>query len=185
MPTIDLLWPGSRSCCWPTSTGRRQARAGDEPQAGGRSAGSAGSRSRSPGADDCIGETARQRSTPCPPAASPCSKTSAITRARSDDPVFAAELAKLGDIYVNDAFSAAHRTSTEGVAKLPAYPGLSMERELHALNAALGNPERPVIGIVGGSSLDQAGPAQEPRDQARQAGHRRRHGEHVPLCPGP
>ncbi|MDP3492555.1 MAG: phosphoglycerate kinase [Hyphomonadaceae bacterium] len=73
-----------------------------------------------------------------------------------NDPAFAAELAKLGDIYVNDAFSAAHRAhaSTEGVAKLlPAYPGLSMERELTALDAALGNPQRPVIGIVGGSKV--------------------------------
>ena len=73
-----------------------------------------------------------------------------------NDAAFAAELAKLGDIYVNDAFSAAHRAhaSTEGVAKLlPAYPGLSMERELNALDAALGNPQRPVIGIVGGSKV--------------------------------
>ena len=73
-----------------------------------------------------------------------------------NDPAFAAELAKLGDIYVNDAFSAAHRAhaSTEGIAKLlPAYPGLSMERELSALDAALGNPQRPVMGIVGGSKV--------------------------------
>jgi phosphoglycerate kinase len=73
-----------------------------------------------------------------------------------NDPAFAAALAKLGDIYVNDAFSAAHRAhaSTEGIAKLlPAYPGLSMERELSALNAALGNPQRPVLGIVGGSKV--------------------------------
>ncbi|WP_140987104.1 phosphoglycerate kinase [Asticcacaulis tiandongensis] len=73
-----------------------------------------------------------------------------------NDPEFAAELAKLGDLYVNDAFSAAHRAhaSTEGVAKLlPAYAGESMRRELDALNAALGQPERPVIGIVGGSKV--------------------------------
>ena len=73
-----------------------------------------------------------------------------------NDPAFAKQLAALGDIYVNDAFSAAHRAhaSTEGIAKLlPAYPGLAMERELNALNAALGNPERPVIGIVGGSKV--------------------------------
>ncbi len=73
-----------------------------------------------------------------------------------NDPAFAAELAKLGDVYVNDAFSAAHRAhaSTEGLAKkLPAYPGLSMERELAALDAALGNPQRPVLGIVGGSKV--------------------------------
>jgi phosphoglycerate kinase len=73
-----------------------------------------------------------------------------------NDPAFAAELAALGDLYVNDAFSAAHRAhaSTEGLAKLlPAYPGLSMQRELEALDAALGKPQRPVIGIVGGSKV--------------------------------
>ncbi|MBN9318774.1 MAG: phosphoglycerate kinase [Caulobacterales bacterium] len=73
-----------------------------------------------------------------------------------NDPEFAAQLAALGDLYVNDAFSAAHRAhaSTEGVARLlPAYPGLSMQRELEALDAALGQPQRPVIGIVGGSKV--------------------------------
>lgn len=73
-----------------------------------------------------------------------------------NDPDFAAQLAALGDIYVNDAFSAAHRAhaSTEGVAKLlPAYAGESMRRELNALNAALGTPVRPTIGIVGGSKV--------------------------------
>jgi phosphoglycerate kinase len=74
----------------------------------------------------------------------------------SNDADFAAALAANGDIYVNDAFSAAHRAhaSTEGLAKLlPAYPGLSMQRELEALDAALGNPKKPVIGIVGGSKV--------------------------------
>ncbi|MDB5429683.1 MAG: pgk [Caulobacter sp.] len=74
----------------------------------------------------------------------------------NNDPDFAAELAKLGDLYVNDAFSAAHRAhaSTEGLAHLlPAYPGLSMQRELEALDAALGKPRRPVLGIVGGSKV--------------------------------
>ena len=73
-----------------------------------------------------------------------------------NDPAFADELAKLGDLYVNDAFSAAHRAhaSTEGIAqRLPAYPGLSMQRELEALDAALGDPRRPVLGIVGGSKV--------------------------------
>ncbi len=73
-----------------------------------------------------------------------------------NDPAFAAELAKLGDLYVNDAFSAAHRAhaSTEGLARLlPAYPGLSMQRELEMLEAALGAPKRPVLGIVGGSKV--------------------------------
>lgn len=73
-----------------------------------------------------------------------------------NDPAFAQQLADLGDIYVNDAFSAAHRAhaSTEGVAKLiPAYAGESMRRELDALNAALGTPVKPTIGIVGGSKV--------------------------------
>ena len=73
-----------------------------------------------------------------------------------NDPEFAARLAALGDLYVNDAFSAAHRAhaSTEGVAHLlPAYAGESMRRELDALEAALGKPQRPTLGIVGGSKV--------------------------------
>ena len=73
-----------------------------------------------------------------------------------NDPDFAQALADIADIYVNDAFSAAHRAhaSTEGVAHLiPAYAGESMRRELEALDAALGNPKKPVIGIVGGSKV--------------------------------
>jgi phosphoglycerate kinase len=74
----------------------------------------------------------------------------------ADDPAFAAELAKLGDLYVDDAFSAAHRAhaSTSALAKLlPAYAGLAMARELEALDKALGTPVRPVVGIVGGSKV--------------------------------
>jgi phosphoglycerate kinase len=73
-----------------------------------------------------------------------------------NDPAFSAELAKLADIFVNDAFSAAHRAhaSTEGVAKLlPAYAGRLMQAELEALHAALGNPQRPVAAIVGGAKV--------------------------------
>ncbi len=74
----------------------------------------------------------------------------------ANDPVFAQKLADLGDLYVNDAFSAAHRAhaSTEGVVHhIPAYAGESMRRELDALDAALGNPQKPVVGIVGGSKV--------------------------------
>ena len=74
----------------------------------------------------------------------------------ANDPILVGQLAKLGDIYVNDAFSAAHRAhaSTEGLARgLPAYAGLSMQLELDALEAALGSPKRPVLGIVGGSKV--------------------------------
>jgi phosphoglycerate kinase len=74
----------------------------------------------------------------------------------ANDPVFAAELAKLANIYVNDAFSAAHRAhaSTEGVAHmLPAYAGRLMQAELEALDAALGHPARPVMAVVGGAKV--------------------------------
>lgn len=73
-----------------------------------------------------------------------------------NDPAFAAQLAKLGDIYVNDGFSVAHRAhaSTAGVAHLlPAYAGRTMQAELEALEKALGNPARPVAAIVGGAKV--------------------------------
>jgi phosphoglycerate kinase len=73
-----------------------------------------------------------------------------------NDPAFVAELAKLGDLYVNDAFSAAHRAhaSTEGVAHiLPAYAGRTMQAELDALGKALDAPKRPVVAIVGGAKV--------------------------------
>ncbi len=74
----------------------------------------------------------------------------------ANDPAFADQLARLGEVYVDDAFSAAHRAhaSTEALARrLPAYAGLSMQRELEALETALGAPVRPVLGIVGGSKV--------------------------------
>src|SRR5471030_2476407 len=74
----------------------------------------------------------------------------------ANDPAFAAALAKNGDLYVDDAFSAAHRAhaSTEALAHLlPAYAGAAMRRELEALEAALGHPARPVLGVVGGSKV--------------------------------
>ena len=74
----------------------------------------------------------------------------------NNDPAFVAELARLGDIYVNDAFSAAHRAhaSTEGLAhKLPAYAGRAMQAELEALGKALDKPEHPVAAVVGGAKV--------------------------------
>jgi phosphoglycerate kinase len=74
----------------------------------------------------------------------------------ANDPAFAAGLARLGEFYVNDAFSAAHRAhaSTEGVARLlPAFAGRAMEAELKALEAGLGKPRRPLIAIVGGAKV--------------------------------
>lgn len=72
------------------------------------------------------------------------------------DPELAKEIAELGDIYVNDAFSAAHRkhVSTAVLATLlPAYAGINMETELDALDKALGTPERPVLAVVGGAKV--------------------------------
>ena len=73
-----------------------------------------------------------------------------------NDPEFAKALSANGDLYVNDAFSAAHRAhaSTEGLAHLlPAYAGRTMQAELEALEKGLGNPARPVVAIVGGAKV--------------------------------
>src|SRR3546814_3006299 len=73
-----------------------------------------------------------------------------------NDPVLADALAEIGDLYVNDAFSAAHRSHvlTGGVARrLPAEAGRAMEAELKALDAALGNPAHPVAAVVGGAKV--------------------------------
>ncbi len=73
-----------------------------------------------------------------------------------NDPDFAARLASLGDIYCNDAFSAAHRAhaSTEAIARLlPSCAGRLMAEELGALEKALGTPDRPVVAVVGGAKV--------------------------------
>ena len=73
-----------------------------------------------------------------------------------NDPAVVDGMARLGDLYVNDAFSCAYRAhaSTEGLAnKLPAYAGRTMQAELEALDAALGNPKKPVAAIVGGAKV--------------------------------
>lgn len=73
-----------------------------------------------------------------------------------NDPAVVDRFASLGDLYVNDAFSAAHRAhaSTEGLAhKLPAFAGRQMEAELDALDKALGTPEHPVAAVVGGAKV--------------------------------
>lgn len=74
----------------------------------------------------------------------------------NNDPAFAKQLAALGDVFVNDAFSCSHRAhaSTEAITKeLEAYAGRNMEAELSALSAALEKPTRPVIAIVGGAKI--------------------------------
>lgn len=108
-------------------------------------------------APDCVGETARG-------AIAGMSEGEILllenTRfhpgEEANDPEFAQELARNGDLFVNDAFSAAHRAhgSTEGIAKfLPSFAGRSMQAELEALEKGLGNPERPVLAIVGGAKV--------------------------------
>ncbi len=74
----------------------------------------------------------------------------------TNDPAFIEQMAKLGDLYVNDAFSAAHRAhaSTEGLAhQMPAFAGRAMEAELVALEKALGAPQTPVAAVVGGAKV--------------------------------
>ena len=74
----------------------------------------------------------------------------------ANDPAFAGRLASLGDVYCNDAFSAAHRAhaSTEALARaLPACAGRLMQEELNALETALGKPKRPVVAVVGGAKV--------------------------------
>jgi phosphoglycerate kinase len=74
----------------------------------------------------------------------------------TNDPALVEQIAKLGDLYVNDAFSAAHRAhaSTEGLAHaLPAFAGRAMQKELEALQKALGTPEKPVAAVVGGAKV--------------------------------
>ncbi|MEZ5708808.1 MAG: phosphoglycerate kinase [Blastomonas sp.] len=74
----------------------------------------------------------------------------------TNDASLVEQMAKLGDVYVNDAFSAAHRAhaSTAGLAgDMPAFAGRAMERELKALETALGNPEHPVAAVVGGAKV--------------------------------
>ena len=82
----------------------------------------------------------------------------------SNDPAFARELAGLADIYVNDAFGAAHRAhaSTEGVTRyLPAVAGLLMARELEVLGSALEEPKQPLVAVVGGAKVSDKLPAIE------------------------
>jgi phosphoglycerate kinase len=108
-------------------------------------------------ADDCIGEAAASAIAAMKDGDILCLENTRFHKEEEkNDPAFVAELARLGDIWVNDAFSAAHRAhaSTEGVGhKLPAYAGRSMQAELEALGKALEAPTKPVIAIVGGAKV--------------------------------
>src|ERR1044072_172288 len=108
-------------------------------------------------ADDCIGEVAAKAVAAMQDGDILCLENTRFHAGEEkNDPAFTAELAKLGDLWVNDAFSAAHRAhaSTEGLGhKLPAYAGRTMQAELEALDKALGRPVRPVVAVVGGAKV--------------------------------
>ena len=107
--------------------------------------------------EDCIGEPAAKAVAAMKDGDILCLENTRFHKEEEkNDPAFVAELAKLGDIWVNDAFSAAHRAhaSTEGLGhKLPAYAGRTMQAELEALSKALEAPAKPVIAIIGGAKV--------------------------------
>jgi phosphoglycerate kinase len=108
-------------------------------------------------ATDCIGPAARDAVAALPGGAVLLLENTRFHKGEeANDPAFAAELAALGDVYCNDAFSAAHRAhaSTEALARLlPACAGRLMQAELGALERALTTPERPVCAVVGGAKV--------------------------------
>ncbi len=108
-------------------------------------------------ADDCVGDAAQKAIAAMKDGDILCLENTRFHKEEEkNDPAFTAELAKLGDIWVNDAFSAAHRAhaSTEGLGhKLPAYAGRTMQAELDALARALEAPVKPVIAIIGGAKV--------------------------------
>jgi phosphoglycerate kinase len=108
-------------------------------------------------ADDCVGDVAAKAVAAMQDGDILCLENTRFHAGEEkNDPAFVAELAKLGDIWVNDAFSAAHRghASTEGLGhKLPGYAGRTMQAELVALGKALDTPTKPVIAIIGGAKV--------------------------------
>jgi len=107
--------------------------------------------------DDCQGEEAERAVATLQPGDIALLENTRFHKGEEkNDPELARAIAKLGDLYVNDAFSAAHRAhaSTEGLARLlPAFAGRSMQAELEALEKALGKPEHPVAAVVGGAKV--------------------------------
>jgi len=108
-------------------------------------------------ADDCLGPVAEEAVARLKPGQVLVLENTRFHAGEEDnDPEMARKLAALADLYVNDAFSTAHRAhaSTEGITRyLPSHAGRLMQRELEALTAALENPERPVCALVGGSKV--------------------------------
>jgi len=107
--------------------------------------------------EDCVGAVAEKAVAAMKPGDIVClENTRFYPGEEENDKEFVAQLAKLGDFWVNDAFSAAHRAhaSTEGLGHvLPAYAGRTMQAELDALGKALDHPEHPVAAIVGGAKI--------------------------------
>jgi phosphoglycerate kinase len=108
-------------------------------------------------AEDCVGAKAEAAVAALRPGDILCLENTRFHKGEeSNDPDFVAALAALGDLWVNDAFSAAHRAhaSTEGLGhRLPAYAGRAMQAELEALEKALEHPAHPVMTIVGGAKV--------------------------------
>lgn len=108
-------------------------------------------------ADDCIGEAAEAVVSAMQDGDVVLLENTRFHKGEEkNDPAFVDAVATLGDIFVNDAFSAAHRAhaTTEGLAhKLPAIAGRTMQAELEALESALANPARPVMAVVGGAKV--------------------------------
>jgi phosphoglycerate kinase len=108
-------------------------------------------------ADDCVGPTAEQAVADLPEGGVLLLENTRFhPEEEKNDPDFVAQLAKLGDVYVNDAFGSAHRAhaSSEGVAHhLPAVAGLLMEKEIEFLSNAIENPARPFVAILGGAKI--------------------------------
>jgi phosphoglycerate kinase len=107
--------------------------------------------------DDCVGEAAVAAARSLPPGEALLMENTRFHKGEeANDPEFAKALAANGDVYCNDAFSAAHRAhaSTEALARLlPACAGRLMQAELGALEKALAHPERPVVAVVGGAKV--------------------------------
>jgi phosphoglycerate kinase len=108
-------------------------------------------------APDCIGPQAEAAVAALKPGDILCLENTRFHRGEEkNEPAFVDALAKLGDIWVNDAFSAAHRAhaSTEGLGhRLPAYAGRAMQAELDALTRALETPQRPLVAVIGGAKI--------------------------------
>ncbi|HET7022427.1 MAG TPA: phosphoglycerate kinase [Xanthobacteraceae bacterium] len=107
--------------------------------------------------EDCVGERAAAAVNAMKPGDILCLENTRFHPGEErNDPAFVAQLAELGDVFVNDAFSAAHRAhaSVEGIARrLPSYAGRSMQDELEALTNVLHTPMRPLAAIVGGAKI--------------------------------